>query len=686
LKTEEAFVDLNLLTSTRISRYPGYQEMITDLLSGDIDCYIANDVNMNFTVHSVLLLKLNYPDKPFYQYKVRAGALPANQHLLTQFNRGMDAVTMAERDSIKSKWGPHTIGYKLSWPLIGISITIALLSMLSLIVWLMNLKLKAKVLSATQSLIQEKDALRQAQNDALEQQTNIKALLDNINICIFALNDEGIITHLNRHAEKWTNNNCYSDKRTLTDCFPFLTEFELELKDALQQREAVSFYRQKICIAEDKPIIANIRLKPIVIEGDSKALVLIEDVTEASIKEDLLVQSQKLDVIHLLAGGMAHDFNNILAVISGSASLLDLQANKTDTVQSEKVKKYVANIFKATEKGVATTKSLATLSGRVSVDISEFSINSVITNVIDICKSTMDQSVTVKYQQPTEEYSIRGNQGLIEQAFLNVMINAYHAMTIMKKSVLLYGGELSISLHLIATVDILRTIPTLQRDSADHYIKICIKDDGVGFSGEQLEKAFTPFYTTKEKNVATGLGLPTVQNTIVQHQGEIHIESQENNGTEVFIYLPCSKITQKAPTHKKITSSITLPASGENAPQRILLADDNPIIIETLSAGLEDYGYEVSIATNGSELLATYRNNPDAIDVIITDLEMPVMNGDDAFYEIRKINPEAKVIMTSGFLEDERVQKVLLAGANGFVQKPCNLEKLVRKINQVFTA
>ncbi|MEE4253501.1 MAG: transporter substrate-binding domain-containing protein, partial [Desulfuromusa sp.] len=91
LKTEEAFVDLNLFASTRISRYPGYQEMITDLLSGDIDCYIANDVNMNFAVHSVLLLKLNYPDKPFYQYKVRAGALPANQHLLTQFNRGMDA-------------------------------------------------------------------------------------------------------------------------------------------------------------------------------------------------------------------------------------------------------------------------------------------------------------------------------------------------------------------------------------------------------------------------------------------------------------------------------------------------------------------------------------------------------------------------------------------------------------------
>lgn len=686
LKKDEDFVDLTLLASTRISRYSNYDEMFSDLLSGDIDCFIANEISVNFSIHGIHLLKLHYPDKPFYQYKIRAGALPANQYLLTVFNRGMEYVTAAERQIITARWAPHTIGYRLSWQLIGVSVAITLLSILSIIVWLMNLKLKAKVFNATQSLIREKEALRQAQNDAIEQQKNIKALLDNINICIFALNEEGIITHINRHAEKWTNNKCYSGRSNFTDCFPFLAEFEFELKEALQEREAASFYRQTISISDNNTIIANIRLKPIVIEGDSKALMLIEDVTEASIKEDLLVQSQKLEVINLLAGGVAHDFNNILAVISGSATLLDLQANKTETVLSEKVKKHVANIFKATEKGVATTKSLATLSGRVSVDFSEFEINCAVTNVIDICKSTMDQSVTVKYQQPSEQYYIQGNQGLIEQALLNVMINAYHAMTIMKKSIPSQGGELSVSLHLMDTVDILRKIPTLQRGKTKHHIKLHIKDDGVGFSAEQLEKAFTPFYTTKAKSVATGLGLTMVQNTIAQHQGKITIESQENHGTDVFIYLPCSKITQQNPRQQQMTPRIKIPDPAENAVKRILLADDNPIIIETLSAGLEDFGYQVSIVTNGSELLATYKSNPDAVDIIITDLEMPVMNGDEAFFEIRKINPEAKVIMTSGFLEDERVQKVLLAGANGFIQKPCNLEKLVKKINHVFTA
>lgn len=543
----------------------------------------------------------------------------------------------------------------------------------------MNIRLKGQVTQATKSLVAEKEALRQSKEYAVNTQKNIKVLLDALKTCIFSLNSAGHIAHLNSHAEKWMADDCPSDTRLFSRCFPFLADFKEEILEALQKREAVNFYRQRIQIGDEPPIVSNIRLKPIEIEGNSQALVLIDDVTEASLKEELLIQSQKLEVINSLAGGMAHDFNNVLAVINGSANLVGLQINKTDHVPSEKIKKYIDNILKAAEKGAATTKSLATLSGRVSVDFAEFSINAAINSVIEICRSTMDQSVTISFDNPQENYNIYGNQGLIEQALLNVLINAYHAMTIMKKAQEEYGGLLTLSVQQLKSQDIVSGSPNLQNGQADHYIKLHIQDEGVGLSSEQLTRVFTPFYTTKEKGVGTGLGLTMVQNTILQHQGQIIIESQEGTGTDVFIYLPCAGVGKGSNSQQDDQQAFTDSRPGSNV-KVILLVDDNPLITETLRAGLENYGFEVITAANGIELLKAYSEESERIDVIVTDLEMPVMNGDTAFFELKKMDPDAKVIMTSGFLEDERVQKVLQAGASGFLQKPCNLEKLINKI------
>lgn len=475
-------------------------------------------------------------------------------------------------------------------------------------------------------------------------------------------------------------------KGSLSDCFSFLADFQEELLDALQQQETATFYRQEIELEDKSQILVNIRLKPIVIEGDSQALVLIDDVTEASLNEELLVQSQKLEAIHSLAGGIAHDFNNVLAAISGSAKLLSMQTSKTEAVASEKINKHLNNILKASEKGAVTTKSLATLSGRVSVDLADFSINRVIDEVLSVCRTTMDKDVTINYQQPSEEFHVLGSKNLIEQALLNVLINAYHAMTIMRAAGEETGGTLTVTLQRADSCDASQKLALdLAQRSPGQNVLIHIQDNGVGFSDEQLAQAFVPFYTTKGKNIGTGLGLTMVQNTIAQHQGQITIKSQPGTGTDVEICLPCAAVMYKTEGQQEVDAPPVETDNSECRIKKILLADDNPVIIETLAAGLEVHGFSVTTAANGAELVDTYKQHTGQIDLVITDLEMPIMTGDAAFFEIKAIDPDARVIMTSGFLEDERVQKVLRAGASGFVQKPCNLDILINKINQLGT-
>ena len=684
LQRHERFIDRDLLSTVNLSPYPDYRRMLNDLLSGQIDFFLANDVSLSFEINGLDLLKLHYPEQPFYSHPVRAGTLAHKRTLLDRFNGGMKNISAEESKAIFAEWFPSMKGYRLSWPLIGLAIIVLFLTVLFIAVWLMNIKLKTQIADATQSLVREKETLRKAKDNAIRTQENIRTLLNTMRACIFALNSRGQVTFLNQSAEKWVSDHCSAPTRSLKVCFPFLQDLDDEIQNAIRSKEAVSFYRHKIKPNEESPIIANIRLKPFELEGDSLALVVIDDVTDISLKEDFLIQSQKLDVVHSLAGGVAHDFNNILAIINGSANMLGMQANKADIVKSEKIKKYVDHIFSAAEKGAATTKSLATLGGRVSVELADFAMNEAIDNVLNTCRSSMNQSVSIDYKQAEKNYYVRGDQGLIEQALLNVMINAYHAMTIMKEPSEEQGGLLTVSLHLQERKKIPQQVAQNMKEETEFYICLQVKDEGVGFAELHLKQAFTPFFGTKPKNVGTGLGLTMVQNTVVQHGGQIIIESEKGVGTRVRIYLPCLTAEDRSINQEKKEEHPELSAQSYTGTKLILLAEDNPAIAETLSEGLEAYGYKVITATNGVELIDIYKNSPESVDVVVSDLEMPLMNGDAAFFKLKEIDPDVKVIMTSGFLEDERVQKVLKAGASGFLQKPCHIKNLAHKINQIF--
>lgn len=204
LKCDATCVDSDLLKSARVSLYPNHQKMLEALQSGQIDYFIANDINLNLAIKGRQLFSLYYPAKPFYQHPVRAATLGQNKHLLTNLDKVMLSVPTAERQAIISKWFPKTTGYRFSWPIIGLSIAILLTTTLSIAAWLINAKLKLQIDEATRSLVQEKEDLRLAKDEAVTRQKNIKALIDSIHSCIFALNSQGKVTHMNRYAEKWS--------------------------------------------------------------------------------------------------------------------------------------------------------------------------------------------------------------------------------------------------------------------------------------------------------------------------------------------------------------------------------------------------------------------------------------------------------------------------------------------------
>ncbi len=666
--TDFDYLDHSILSGAEIKKYRNYSNMLVDLNQRDLDYLLANDIGMNIAINGLNLLPLNYPDKPFLIHQIKAAVGADHAAFLHSFNTEMAATVATFGSRVARIWLPGTIAFRMSWSLIGFALIIVLVSAVAIIIWFMNAKLKEEVKQATEKLVHEQDLLREAKDKATDSELYIRNLIDAIHVFIIAVNDIGNITHLNRYATRFIIGKEPCRNRSYLNSFPFLNPYSHHLIDVLEKKKTFRARKINLRLNSDKEIVANLGILPFVVSGKAGALLLIEDISEVAKKDELLLQSQKFDLIQSLTGGVAHDFNNILAIISGSANLLKRQVNKGAEVNQEKLGRYLDNILNATEKGVATTKALASLSGRVSVDVELFSMNDAVKSILNICTTTMDKSVQVQYLPPQQKLMVNGNRGLLEQAIINVVINAYHAMTIMRSADSEQGGLLTMSFQLT------------DGGSADCCKELCliITDTGVGIPEERLQDVFTPFYTTKEKGTGTGLGLAMVHNSLQHHDGRIEISSVFGEGTEVRLFLPCV-VSQE----DKQNGSITESDSGDavhNKDGVILLADDNDAVRESLAENLMLYGYQVIQAKNGAELVSLFRNHQRYVDVVVTDLEMPEMTGDQAFDEIRKIDGDAKVIISSGFLEDKRITAVFESGVDDFIQKPCVISELVAKI------
>ena len=385
---------------------------------------------------------------------------------------------------------------------------------------------------------------------------------------------------------------------------------------------------------------------------------LILDETEQHKMEEQLHHSQKMEAVGQLAGGVAHDFNNMLGGIVMSAELL---AGHLDG--SDRAKRYQQIIFDSASHASELTQQLLAFSRKQPSSSKVIEIHKVIDDVVTILKNTVDKRISIETENKAENQLVYGDSSHLQSAILNLGINASHAMP--------EGGKIS-----IATKNVMLNISKPGKSSGEikpgEYLQIKIADTGCGIEEAHLEKIFDPFFTTKEQGQGTGLGLAAVYGTVQQHKGRIEVESELGKGSTFIIHLPISS----KDVSKAVVEDKELKGKGQ-----ILVIDDEEVMRETVKDLLETIGYEVDAAENGLVGVEKLKENPDKYDLVLLDMIMPVMNGPDCFREMRKIRSDLKVVVTSGYSDEKELEQMHKLGLSGFLKKPYNRASLSQMLS-----
>jgi PAS domain S-box-containing protein len=383
---------------------------------------------------------------------------------------------------------------------------------------------------------------------------------------------------------------------------------------------------------------------------------VITDVTESHLLEERLKQTEKMEAVGKLAGGVAHDFNNQLSVIMGYADLLH------QTITDKKQKHSIESILMAARRSADLTGKLLAFSRkgkyqRVFVNVSE-----ILEDVTEILKRSIGKNIrlTCSIFSQLYEKKVLGDPTQIQNAFLNICLNARDAMP--------DGGNLEISLTL-KDID----QQSCERESFSifpgEYLCISFKDSGFGIAPEILSRIFEPFFTTKEEGKGTGLGLAAVYGTVKNHGGFVTAESHVGDGTVMKVFLPSAE-----------SSSVETVEEKKSSPQlqsgKVLVIDDEPFVGEFISSMLETLGCEPVFFASCSEAISEFQKNYSSYDLIMLDMLMPEMSGKDVFFALRAIHPEAKVLLCSGYTDQGDSRILLESGACGFLQKPFELREL----------
>lgn len=370
-------------------------------------------------------------------------------------------------------------------------------------------------------------------------------------------------------------------------------------------------------------------------------------------------QAQRLDSIGQLAGGVAHDFNNMLVGIIGAADVLKMQldAGKTKNAQA-----MLDLILGAAGRAGDLTRELLSFARRNPMDFAPMDLHQAVKDSVSLLSSTLDKRIRIVTALDAVPSIVVGDPAQLQNVFLNLGINASHAMP--------EGGTLSFRSRIVDCDP--SPGEGLDLDlGKDGCIEIEINDTGCGIAPEHLPFIFDPFFTTKPKDKGTGMGLSAAMGTIQQHKGNIRVYSELGHGSSFKVTLPLS-------------GSSHVPEGPEDqmfsGTERILLVDDESIILDIGKQLLNAFGYQVLTARNGAEAVELYQSHPHEIDLVILDMIMPVMNGRDCFAEIRRLNPRAKVILSSGFLREQDLQEMRAQGLSAFIKKPFRSKELNRVV------
>ncbi len=374
--------------------------------------------------------------------------------------------------------------------------------------------------------------------------------------------------------------------------------------------------------------------------------------------EAKLQRAQRLEAIGTLAGGIAHDFNNLLTGIQGGASLMLMDMKPTHR-HYERLK----TIEKQVQSGARLTSHLLGYARKGKYEVKPVDLNDLVQETSDTFGRTR-KDISINRELAHDLFAIEADRGQIELVLLNLFVNAADAMTA--------GGELILQTFNVSHEDMREK---LYEPKPGNYVLLTVTDSGTGMHKKTMEQIFDPFFTTKERGRGTGLGLASVYGIIRGHGGYIDVESKRRKGTTFSIYLSASK--KKAQKVIK-TSGGVIKWTGT-----VLLVDDEEVILEVGKDLLETMGYRVLTAKDGKDAIKVYRKRKAEIDIIILDMVMPDMGGGEAYDRLKKIDPDIKVLLSSGYSIEGEATEILKRGCNGFIQKPFMIKLLSEKIMEI---
>ena len=374
--------------------------------------------------------------------------------------------------------------------------------------------------------------------------------------------------------------------------------------------------------------------------------------------ESQLQHAKKMESIGTLAGGIAHNFNNLLMGIQGNASIMFL-----DIDSSHPRHKNLKSIEKLVDNGAKLSAQLIGYAREGKYEVKPISLNQLVKDTSDTFGMTK-REITVHQDLSERLYGIEADQGQIEQILLNLYVNAVDAMP--------GGGDLFLKTMNVIDKDM---TGKLYKAKPGNYVLLTVRDTGIGMDKETRERIFEPFFTTKGLASGTGLGMASAYGIIKGHGGYIDVDSGKGKGTTFSIYLPA---TEKMIEEKKVLSDELVKGKGT-----VLLVDDEKMFLEVGEELLTHLGYEVLLAENGRETLELYKKNQDKIDLVLLDMVMPVMGGGEAFDRMKEINTNVKVLLSSGYSFEGEAKEILKRGCDAFIQKPFKLEQLSQKLREI---
>ena len=384
------------------------------------------------------------------------------------------------------------------------------------------------------------------------------------------------------------------------------------------------------------------------------------DITADIVLQDRIRQSQKLEAIGTLAGGIAHDFNNILFPLIGFTEML-----REDLPQDSPLQDHVDEILHAALRSRELVRQILIFSRQADQKIKPIRLHIIVKEALKLIRASVPTTIKIEQKIDSNCGVVLSDPTQIHQIVMNLCTNAFHAMED-------NGGTLSVMLSQVHAASDSSDLPGMP---AGEYACLSFADTGIGIDKDLIERIFDPYFTTKDREKGTGLGLSVVQGIVKTYGGDIRISSEPGVGTHIKVYLP---IMERYPEKHSWGESETIAGGNE----KILLVDDEKAILRTSKKMLERLGYQVAERDNSTDALNAFRNNPDAFDLVITDMTMPDMTGDRLAVEIMALKPDVPVIICTGFSGKIDQEKARNIGVKGLLMKPIIQSEMARMVRK----